>query len=51
MKQYALLLAVMTLSAGGCMGQKTLDQVLGVLGLILLMLTTVVGVRLLIRRR
>ncbi|WP_233009383.1 PepSY domain-containing protein [Rheinheimera faecalis] len=31
-------------------GQKTLDQVLGVLGLILLMLTTVVGVRLLIRR-
>lgn len=32
-------------------GQKTLDQVLGVLGLILLMLTTVVGVRLLIRRR
>ncbi|MCA1931461.1 glycoside hydrolase family 3 protein [Rheinheimera sp.] len=26
MKQYALLLAVMTLSAGGCMGQKTLDQ-------------------------
>lgn len=32
-------------------GQKTLDQGLGVLGLILLMLTTVVGVRLLIRRR
>lgn len=32
-------------------GQKTLDQVLGVLGLILLMLTTVVGVRLLTRRR
>lgn len=32
-------------------GQKTLDQVLGVLGLILLMLTTVVGVRLLLRRR
>lgn len=32
-------------------GQKTLDQVLGVIGLVLLMLTTVVGVRLLIRRR
>jgi hypothetical protein len=32
-------------------GQKTLDQVLGVIGLILLMLTTVVGIRLLIRRR
>lgn len=32
-------------------GQKTLDQGLGVLGLILLMLSTVVGVRLLIRRR
>ena len=26
MKQYALLLAVMTLSAGGCMGQKSVDQ-------------------------
>lgn len=26
MKQYALLLAVMTLSAGGCMGQKPVDQ-------------------------
>ncbi|MBP8227052.1 MAG: glycoside hydrolase family 3 protein, partial [Pararheinheimera sp.] len=26
MKQYALLLAVMTLSAGGCMGQKSADQ-------------------------
>lgn len=26
MKQYALLLAVMTLSAGGCMGQKSMDQ-------------------------
>ncbi len=26
MKQYALLLAVMTLSAGGCMGQKPIDQ-------------------------
>ncbi len=32
-------------------GQKTLDQVLGVIGLVLLMLTTVVGVWLLIRRR
>lgn len=32
-------------------GQKTIDQVLGVIGLVLLMLTTVVGVRLLIRRR
>lgn len=31
-------------------GQKTIDQVLGVIGLVLLMLTTVVGVRLLIRR-
>lgn len=26
MKQYALLLAVMTLSAGGCVGQKSVDQ-------------------------
>lgn len=26
MKRYALLLVVMTLSAGGCMGKKTLDQ-------------------------
>ncbi|MDF3126821.1 glycoside hydrolase family 3 protein [Rheinheimera sp. 1928-s] len=26
MKQYALLLAVMTLSAGGCVGQKSLEQ-------------------------
>ncbi|GAA0663336.1 PepSY domain-containing protein [Rheinheimera tangshanensis] len=32
-------------------GQKTIDQVLGVIGLVLLMLTTVVGVWLLIRRR
>lgn len=32
-------------------GQKTLDQVLGVIGLVLLMFTTVVGVWLLIRRR
>lgn len=32
-------------------GQKTIDQVLGVIGLVLLMLTTVVGVRLLVRRR
>lgn len=32
-------------------GQKTLDQGLGVIGLVLLMLTTVLGIRLLIRRR
>ena len=32
-------------------GQKTIDQVLGVIGLVLLMLTTVVGVGLLVRRR
>lgn len=32
-------------------GQKMLDQALGVIGLILLMLTTVLGIRLLIRRR
>lgn len=32
-------------------GQKTLDQGLGVIGLVLLMLTTAVGVRLLLRRR
>ncbi len=32
-------------------GQKTLDQVLGVVGLVLLMLTTVIGARLLLRRR
>jgi hypothetical protein len=31
-------------------GQKTLDQILGVVGLIALMLTTVVGFRLLLRR-
>ncbi|MDR7122572.1 PepSY domain-containing protein [Rheinheimera soli] len=32
-------------------GNKSLDQVLGVLGLFLLLLTTVLGIRLLIRRR
>lgn len=32
-------------------GHKSLDQVLGVLGLLLLLLTTVLGIRLLIRRR
>lgn len=32
-------------------GQKTLDQGLGVIGLVLLILTTVLGVRLLLRRR
>lgn len=32
-------------------GQKALDQALGVIGLVLLMLTTVIGIRLLIRRR
>jgi hypothetical protein len=32
-------------------GNKSLDQVLGVLGLLLLLLTTVLGIRLLIRRR
>lgn len=32
-------------------GKKTLDQVLGVVGLLALMLTTVVGFRLLLRRR
>lgn len=32
-------------------GQKTLDQVLGVVGLVLLMLTTVVGIKLLNSRR
>ena len=32
-------------------GQKTIDQTLGVIGLVLLMLTTLVGIRLLFRRR
>lgn len=32
-------------------GQKTLDQGLGMIGLVLLMLTTALGIRLLIRRR
>ncbi|MDF3126436.1 PepSY domain-containing protein [Rheinheimera sp. 1928-s] len=32
-------------------GYKSLDQVVGVMGLVLLMLTTVLGIRLLIRRR
>lgn len=32
-------------------GHKTLDQIVGVIGLVLLILTTVVGVRLLVRRR
>lgn len=32
-------------------GHKSLDQVVGVLGLLLLLLTTVLGIRLLIRRR